>query len=72
LKRGNKALSNPIATIYAWTEGLKRVAQIEKNADLLAFCVQMQKAVDITVDDKKIVTRDMAVVMKRDILIKED
>lgn len=65
-------MSNPIATIYAWTEGLKRIAQIEKNADLLAFCAQMQKAVDITVDDKKIVTRDMAVVMKRDIPMKED
>jgi len=65
-------VSNPIATIYAWTEGLKRIAQIEKNAELLAFCEHMQKAVDITVDDKKIVTRDMAVVINRDKPIKED
>ena len=35
---GKKAMSNPIATIYAWTEGLKYIAKMEKNHDLLAFC----------------------------------
>ena len=37
-QKGDEALSNPIATIYAWTEGLRHRADIDRNTKLGQFC----------------------------------
>ena len=37
-QKGNEALSNPIATIYSWTEGLRHRAKLDNNTKLSEFC----------------------------------
>jgi isocitrate dehydrogenase len=67
-KTTNKAYSNPIATIYTWTEALRHLSHNGKNHDLHAFCDQMQKAVHMAIKNN-VVTRDIAIVNNRDIAV---
>lgn len=68
---GKRPQSNPVATIYAWTEALKHIGRLEKNRDLQEFCAQLQRAVQHTVNEKRCVTRDIAILTHRDTPIQE-
>lgn len=65
-KQGQEAISNPIATIYAWTEGLRHRARLDDNKKLFKYCDCMRDAVQDVVNKKKIMTRDLAISIHRD------
>jgi len=35
--QGNETSTNPIASIFAWTQGLRHRARLDKNADLKTY-----------------------------------
>lgn len=58
-QKGNETSTNPIASIFAWTQGLRHRARLDKNAELKAFCKALEKACVATVDSGDM-TKDLA------------
>ncbi|MFZ4125656.1 MAG: isocitrate/isopropylmalate family dehydrogenase, partial [Rickettsiales bacterium] len=59
---GKETSTNPIASIYAWTSGLRYRAKFDSNAPLQAFCEQLEKAVIDTVE-ANVMTKDLALLV---------
>ncbi|MES1904686.1 MAG: hypothetical protein MHPSP_000845, partial [Paramarteilia canceri] len=59
-QKGEKTSTNPIASIFAWTRGLIARGEKDSNTKLVHFCRLLENAVKKTVDDKKIMTKDMS------------
>jgi isocitrate dehydrogenase len=61
-QKGNPTSTNPIASIFAWTEGLKYRAKFDGNAPLQAFCKKLEDAVIATVESG-VMTKDLALLV---------
>ena len=61
-QKGNPTSTNPIASIFAWTEGLKYRARFDNNAPLEAFCNKLEQAVIDTVQAGAM-TKDLALLV---------
>ena len=61
-QKGNPTSTNPIASIFAWTEGLKYRARFDDNAPLEAFCNKLEQAVIDTVQAGAM-TKDLALLV---------
>lgn len=61
-QRGEKTSTNPIASIFAWTGGLKHRAQLDGNDDLARFCVTLERSVIETVESGAM-TKDLAILV---------
>jgi isocitrate dehydrogenase len=61
-QKGNATSTNPIASIFAWTEGLKYRARFDSTPELTAFCETLEKAVIDTVESG-IMTKDLALLV---------
>ncbi|MES2984327.1 MAG: NADP-dependent isocitrate dehydrogenase [Pseudomonadota bacterium] len=59
---GKETSTNPIASIFAWTQGLKYRARFDGNAPLDAFCDRLEKAVIDTVEAGAM-TKDLALLV---------
>ncbi|MBN8544052.1 MAG: NADP-dependent isocitrate dehydrogenase [Alphaproteobacteria bacterium] len=59
---GKETSTNPIASIYAWTSGLRYRAKFDNNTALEAFCTTLEKAVIDTVE-AGIMTKDLALLV---------
>ena len=59
---GKETSTNPIASIFAWTEGLKYRARFDGNAPLEAFCEKLEQAVIGTVEAGSM-TKDLALLV---------
>jgi isocitrate dehydrogenase len=59
---GKPTSTNPIASIFAWTQGLKYRARFDGNAPLDAFCDRLEKAVIDTVEAGAM-TKDLALLV---------
>lgn len=71
-QKGNKTSTNPIASIFAWTRGLKYRAQFDDNNSLLEFSANLEKACISSMEDGY-VTKDLAILMgKKDFLYTSD
>ena len=64
-QKGKETSTNSIASIYAWTGGLKHRAQLDKNAALEKFCNALEKTVITTVENG-IMTKDLALLVGPD------
>lgn len=58
-QKGEPTSTNPIASIYAWTSGLKHRAKLDKNAALTGFCETLEKVTLRTVEEGAM-TKDLA------------
>ncbi|EDO42142.1 predicted protein [Nematostella vectensis] len=58
-QKGNETSTNPIASIFAWTQGLSHRAKLDGNPELKKFCKALEKACVDTVDQGKM-TKDLA------------
>lgn len=58
-QKGNETSTNPIASIFAWTRGLKQRAILDKNGPLQVFCEKLEEAVIGTVRSG-CMTKDLA------------
>lgn len=61
-QKGNSTSTNSIASIYAWTGGLRKRAALDDNADLLRFANTLEQATTGTVE-QGIMTKDLALLV---------
>ncbi|OSS51472.1 hypothetical protein B5807_03599 [Epicoccum nigrum] len=59
-QKGNETSTNPIASIYAWTQGLAKRGELDGTPELVVFAEQLEKACVDTVDVDGIMTKDLA------------
>lgn len=61
-QKGNKTSTNPIASIFAWTGGLKHRAKLDSTPELTEFCDLLEKSVIETVENG-CMTKDLALLI---------
>src|SRR5690348_15470897 len=59
-QKGNPTSTNPIASIYAWTQGLAFRGKLDGNQELIDFCHALERVCIETVEEGKM-TKDLAV-----------
>ncbi|MFM7104341.1 MAG: isocitrate/isopropylmalate family dehydrogenase, partial [Flavobacteriales bacterium] len=64
-QQGKKTSTNPIASIYAWTQGLNHRAKLDNNSELSSFCSTLEK-VCVDLVESGIMTKDLAVCIHGD------
>jgi isocitrate dehydrogenase len=64
-QKGGATSTNSIASIYAWTGGLKHRAKLDDNADLMGFADTLEKVVVDTVESGSM-TKDLALLVGPD------
>ena len=64
-QRGEATSTNSIASIYAWTGGLKHRAKLDENSQLAVFAESLEEVVIETVE-KGDMTKDLAMLVGED------
>ncbi len=64
-QQGKPTSTNPIASIYAWTGGLKHRGKLDDTADLVQFAETLEDVVVKTVESGKM-TKDLALLVSAD------
>ncbi len=64
-QKGNPTSTNPIASIFAWTSGLKYRGKFDGNEELIAFAETLEKACVNTVESGHM-TKDLALLVGKD------
>lgn len=59
-QKGKETSTNPVASIFAWTRGLAHRAKLDGNAELAAWCADMEAACVEVIDVDGIMTKDLA------------
>jgi len=59
-QRGEETSTNPIASIFAWTRGLKHRGHLDNNVNLQNFAANLEKACIETVESG-VMTKDLAI-----------
>lgn len=62
---GNETSTNPIASIFAWTQGLMHRGKLDGNQSLIDFCEKLEKVCVETVEAGNM-TKDLAILVYRD------
>jgi len=64
-QRGKETSTNPIASIFAWTQGLKYRGQFDGTPDVERFADTLEKVCVETVESGKM-TKDLAILIRPD------
>jgi isocitrate dehydrogenase len=64
-QKGQETSTNPIASIFAWTQGLKYRGQFDGTPDVVAFAERLEKATVDTVEAGDM-TKDLAILVGKD------
>ncbi|MGC6484962.1 MAG: NADP-dependent isocitrate dehydrogenase [Candidatus Puniceispirillales bacterium] len=64
-QQGKATSTNPIASIFAWTQGLRYRAKFDDNADLAGFAQTLEDVCVKTVESGKM-TKDLAILISAD------
>ena len=64
-QKGNETSTNSIASIYAWTGGLKHRAKLDNNKLLEDFALKLEKVVIKTVENGSM-TKDLAMLVGKE------
>jgi isocitrate dehydrogenase len=62
---GRATSTNPIASIFAWTQGLAHRAKLDGNKELAAFANTLEEVCIKTVESGKM-TKDLAILISKD------
>ena len=62
---GKQTSTNPIASIFAWTQGLSHRAKLDNNPELAAFAKNLEAVCIETVESGKM-TKDLALLISKD------
>ncbi|KAJ3221543.1 Isocitrate dehydrogenase [NADP], mitochondrial precursor (Oxalosuccinate decarboxylase) [Chytriomyces hyalinus] len=65
-QKGLSTSTNPVAIIYAWSRALSHRAKLDGNKELHAFCLDLERSVIAVIDDRGVVTKDLAILMHGD------
>ncbi len=69
-QRGEETSTNPIASIFAWTTGLRHRGKLDGNQELIQFADTLEDVVIKTVESGKM-TKDLALLIHKDKLRRE-
>ncbi len=69
-QRGEETSTNPIASIFAWTTGLRHRGKLDGNRELIQFADTLEDVVIKTVESGKM-TKDLALLIHKDKLRRE-
>lgn len=58
---GKETSTNPVATIFAWTGGLRKRGELDSIPELMQFADEMERAVLLTIEKGKM-TKDLALI----------
>lgn len=64
-QKGNKTSTNPIASIFAWTQGLKYRGKFDNAPDVVAFAENLERVCVETVE-AGFMTKDLALLVSKD------
>jgi len=64
-QQGRQTSTNPIASIFAWTQGLAHRAKLDNNPKLAEFATTLEKVCVSTVESGKM-TKDLAILISKD------
>src|SRR5690606_947094 len=64
-QKGNKTSTNPIASTFAWTGGLKHRGKLDNNQDLVRFGTSLEEVCVETVESG-FMTKDLALLVGPD------
>ncbi len=64
-QKGNKTSTNPIASIYAWTQGLAYRGKMDSTPEVTAFAEALEQVCVSTVESGKM-TKDLSLLISRD------
>jgi isocitrate dehydrogenase len=64
-QQGNKTSTNPIASIFAWTGGLKHRGQLDGTPDVTKFAEALEAVCKEAVEDGEM-TKDLALLIAKD------
>ncbi|MGA1361704.1 MAG: NADP-dependent isocitrate dehydrogenase [Ilumatobacteraceae bacterium] len=64
-QKGNKTSTNPIASIYAWTGGLKHRGKLDDNPKLVDFAEKLERVCVESVEAGEM-TKDLSILVSRD------
>ena len=65
LFRSNKTSTNPIASIYAWTQGLTYRGKMDSTPEVSAFAQALEEVCVQTVESGKM-TKDLSLLISKD------
>lgn len=65
-QKGLPTSTNSIASIFAWTRGLKRRGTLDATPDVVEFAEILEAACVATVEEDRIMTKDLAISLGRD------
>ncbi|MCI8421133.1 MAG: NADP-dependent isocitrate dehydrogenase, partial [Clostridia bacterium] len=68
--KGEETSTNPVATIFAWTGGLRKRGQLDGIAELAAFADKLDRATIDTIEEGYM-TGDLALIYKGDKQVKK-
>lgn len=61
--KGEKTSTNPVATIFAWTGGLRKRGELDGNQELQTFADRLEQACIDTIDEG-VVTKDLVSILE--------
>jgi len=64
-QKGNPTSTNPIASIFAWTGGLKHRGKLDNNPELIGFAEALEEVCVATVEGGQM-TKDLAILISAD------
>jgi isocitrate dehydrogenase len=64
-QKGKATSTNPIASIFAWTQGLAHRAKLDNNPELAKFCATLEQVCIQTVEQGKM-TKDLALLISKE------
>ena len=70
-QQGKETSTNPIASIYAWTQGLMHRGKLDGNQTLIDFCEKLEQVCVETVEAGQM-TKDLAILVHGDKITREN
>ena len=64
-QKGNKTSTNPVASIYAWTGGLKHRGKLDNNPLLIDFAEKLERVCVESIEGGEM-TKDLSTLISRD------
>jgi isocitrate dehydrogenase len=64
-QKGNKTSTNPIASVYAWTGGLKHRGKLDNNPALIGFAENLERVCVESVEGGEM-TKDLSILISKD------
>lgn len=70
-QQGKETSTNPIASIFAWTQGLMHRGKLDNNQELVNFCQTLEQVCVETVESGKM-TKDLAILVYGNDIMREN